>query len=154
MKKRGLMHIPFYYVFIAIVIALIFIFGYQQIIRLQNLNEQAKFIQFKTDFQSAVNNIYYKNPGSIIAYSLSSANKPLILPGDVKKICLKNLNAQVEVKANSKYFKAFTVNNLVAEQGNNLKLESNEYCNGIKNSQFSFILENKLINRETLVYIR
>ena len=48
MKKRGMLQEVFYYIFAAVLIALIFAFGYQQITRLQNLNEQAKFITFKT----------------------------------------------------------------------------------------------------------
>ena len=153
MKKRGMSQV-FYYIFMVIVISLIFLFGYQQIIRLQNLNEQAKFIQFKTDFQNSVNDIYYKNPGSTVTYSLVSANKPLILPKDVKKICLKNLNNKAEIKAESKYFINFTTDNLVPEQGGNLKLENNEYCANIINSKFSFTLENRIVNRGTLIYIK
>lgn len=155
MEKRGeVLQQPFFYILMIIVIALIFLFGYQQIARLQNLNEQAKFITFKDDFQSAVDNIYYKNPGSVITYSLTSSNKPLVLPKDVKKICFKNLNNQAEIKADSRYFKTFIIDNLVAEQGNNLKLEDDEYCSEIKNPQFSFILENKIVNQDTLIYIK
>ena len=153
MKKRGISQV-FYYIFMIIVISLIFLFGYQQIIRLQNLNEQAKFIQFKTDFQNAVNDVYYKNPGSTVTYSLTSANKPLILPKDVKKICFKNLNNKAEIKAESIFFKTFITDNLIPEQGGNLKLENNEYCANTINSKFSFTLENRIFNRETLIYIK
>lgn len=144
----------FYYIFAIVLISLILLFGYQQIIRLQNLNEQAKFITFKTELQNAVNNVYYKNSGSIITYSIDSANKPLILPKDAKKICFKKLGNNAEVSSDSKYFTSFIIDNLIPEQGNNFKLENNEYCLTLKNSRFSFTLENKIISRETLVYIK
>jgi hypothetical protein len=153
MEKRGISQV-FYYIFAVIVISLIFLFGYQQIIRLQGLNEKANFAVFKNDFQDAVKNIYYKNPGSIITYSINSANKPLILPKDVKKICFKKINNNSEVKADSKYFITFVVDNLIPEQGVNLKLENNEYCSKITDSKFSFTLENKVINQQTLIYIK
>ena len=144
----------FYYIFAIVLISFILLFGYQQIIRLQNLNEQAKFVQFKADFQGAVSNIYYKNPGSIINYAFNSANKPLILPKDAKKICFRKLNDKAEIVSDSKYFTSFIVDNLIPEQGNNLKLENDEYCSALKNSRFSFTLENRITNREVLVYIK
>ncbi|MEK6834987.1 MAG: hypothetical protein AABX61_01855 [Nanoarchaeota archaeon] len=154
MEKRGVLEQPFYYIFAIILISLIFIFGYQQIIRLQNLNEQAKFVTFKSDFQDAINNIYYKNQGSVITYSLDSQNKPLMLPKDVKKICFKKINNDAEVNAESKYSTNFIVNNLVPKEGFSFKIENNEYCAEIINSKFSFRLENKFINQGTIVEIR
>jgi hypothetical protein len=154
MKKRGMLSEPFYYIFVIIVIALIFVFGYQQLSKLQNLNEKAKFITFKTDLKNAVNNIYYKNPGSIAIYSSTSENKPLTMPKDTKKICFKKLNNVALVNSDSQYFTSFEINNLIPEEGTNLKIDSGEYCANIKNSRFSFTLENKVVNKEIKVYIK
>ena len=147
MKKKGMIQQIFYYIFAVVLIALIFAFGYQQITRLQNLNEQAKFITFKTDFQNAVNNIYYKNPGSTSVYSSNSANKPLTLPQDSKKVCVKKLNEKSsQVNSDSKYSTPFNIDNLVPE--------TQEKCFSLASSKFSFTLENKVVNREALVYIK
>ena len=147
MKKRGeLQQQVFYYILVAVLIALILFFGYQQITRLTNLNEQAKFVTFKNDFQNAVNNLYYKNPGSVITYSLTSQNKPLILPRGVKEVCFKKLNNEVKVKSDSEYFIEFNVENLIPKEDN--------YCIKAINSQLSFTLENKLVDGKTVIEIR
>ena len=116
MKKRGMLQQQvFYYILAAVMISLIFMFGYQQLVKLQNLNEQAKFVTFKNDFQNAIQNIYNKNPGSTLIYSDSSQNKPLILPKDAKKICFRNEKDKALVKSDSTYFTSFYIDNLFSE---------------------------------------
>ena len=143
MKKAQLMSQPFYYIFIVIVIALIFLFGFNIINNLIKLNENAKYVTFKTDFEQAVNDMYYKNPGSIINYTKNSNHKPLVLPKDVKEVCFIK-NGLTRVKASSLYFREFSVNNLVPEID----------CIKSQSNSLSFTLENKLINNEIKVVIR
>ena len=154
MKKRGILQQPFYYIFAIIVLTFIFLFGYQQITKLKSLEEQAKFITFKSDFGEAIENIYYKNPDSIIIYSQNSRNKPLTLPNDSAKIFFKKSNEQTLISSDSKYFISFYLDSIDLKEGTNLKLENNEYCAKLKNSQFSFTLENKIQDGKTIIEIR
>ena len=140
MKKAFLMAQPFYYIFAIILIALILFFGYNVINNLINLNEQGKFVTFKSDLTKTVNDIYYKNPGSIIQYSKTSTHKPLLLPRDVKEVCF---TSDGKVTAKSKYFQEFTVENLVPIVN----------CITTINNELSFILENKIINNKIKVEI-
>ncbi len=149
MKKRGMLQQQvFYYILGAVMISLIFFFGYQQIVKLTGLNEQANFIRFKTDFQDAVSDIYYKNPGSTAIYSLTSTNKPLLLSRDVKEVCFEKENNQFRVKADSEYFTSFIVENLVPRDN------QDGYCIKTANSRLSFTLENKVVNGKIFVEIR
>lgn len=146
MKKRGIATQIFYYIFAAILISFIFFFGYQQITRLMNLNEQASFVIFKSDLEKAVSNVYYKNPGSVVVYSSTSSNKPLILPKDVKEVCFTEINQKISVNSKSKYFTQFEIENLIAKEKN--------YCIKTINSKLPFTLENKIVNGKAVVEIR
>ena len=137
MKKAQLMSQPFYYIFIVIVIALVLIFGFNLINKLQNTQEKAKFIQFKTDFNQDINNVYLQNPGSRSSFSL-------LLPEDVKQVCFKTNNLITKISSSeSNYFQSFNVDNLV----------SNNHCIKIINNRLSFTLENKIVNQKTIVEI-
>ena len=138
MKKAELMSQPLYYVFVMIVIAMVLYFGFTVITKLGETKEKANFIQFKTDFQSSVSNIYSLNPGSKNSYSL-------LLPKDAKQVCFKKFADYSKISSDSKYFQSFDVNNLVSNQ--------NSYCIDIKNQKISFTLENKIFNGKTLVEI-
>jgi hypothetical protein len=152
--KRGQLNQVFIYILAILVIAFIFFFGYQQINNLLKLAEKTKFIEFQRDLEKAINNIYYKNPGSTIYYSKDSRNKPLILPKDASKICFKKFTNKAAVSSDSAFSKSFDVENLIPESGTNLKLEDGKYCQILKNSEFKFILENKIQNQETIVIIK
>ena len=149
MKKRGMLQQQvFYYILGAVMISLILFFGYQQIVKLTGFNEQANFVKFKTDFQDALNDIYYKNPGSTAIYSLTSTNKPLLLPRDVKEVCFEKENNNIRVKADSEYFTSFIVENLITKD-----IQA-KYCIKTVNSRLSFTLENKIVNGKTIIEIR
>ncbi len=130
---------PFYYIFIIIVIALILIFGYSTIKKLQETQERAKFIQFKSDLNNNINNVYLKNPSTKISFSL-------IVPKDAKQICFDKISQSTKVSSNSKYFNDFNNNNLVHDL-------NNPYCINVKNEKISFTLENKVINDKTFVSV-
>lgn len=140
MKKAQLMSQPFYYIFIIIVIALIFLFGFNVITKLQYTQEKSKSILFKTDFQQAVNNVYSQNPGTKLFFSLQ-------LPKDSKEICFQRFLTYSKVSSDSRYFQSFDVNNLVHNN------QENTFCIKTKNEKLSFNLENKIMNDKTVVEI-
>ena len=144
--KKGLMAEPFYYIFAMIVIALIFFLGFKFINNLQETQEQAKFVDFKLQFQKFVDEIYYKNEGTTIVYSKSSSNKPLLIPRDVKEICFQENSLGSNIYAESKYFKEFSIKNL--------KPKENNLCIKVLQGTLSFTLENKVFNQETIIEIR
>ena len=139
MKKAQLMAQPFYYIFVIIVIALIFLFGFNIINKLQETQERTKFTEFKIDFSSKVEYIYALNAGSRLTYTL-------ILPKDVKKVCftydLSNLKTKVEL--DSKYGNDFYVDKLII---------NNNYCIQAKNNKLDFALENKILDGKTIVQL-
>ena len=138
MKKAQLTAQPFYYIFIMIVIAMILVFGFRIINNLRETQEQTKFVQFKTDLQASVNSVYLKNPGTKISYSS-------LLPKDVKQVCFKDFTTYTEVSAKSEFFLTFQVDNLIPKFDN--------YCLQAKAGKLDFTLENKILNRETIVEI-
>jgi hypothetical protein len=88
--RKGVIDQVFIYIFAVIVIAFILYFGFTQIVNLKNLSEKSVYITFKNDFESAVNDVYYKNPNSVLEFSINSRNKPLELPKDVEKVCFND----------------------------------------------------------------
>jgi len=140
MKKAQLMAHPFYYIFVIIVIALIFLFGFNIIQKLHETQERTKFFNFKTDLTSSVNSIYNLNPGSRNTYTL-------LLPKDAKRVCFKNLNSNTEISSDSKYFFKFNVENLIPK---NTQPNAN-YCLQSINNKLTFALENKIINNKVMV---
>ena len=138
MKKAQLMAQPFYYIFVIIVIALIFIFGFRIINNLINLQEQSKFVQFKLDLENNVKYVYTLNPSSRVTYNL-------ILPKDVNEVCFKNFQEYSKVYSASRNFQNFDVNNLIPIQ--------DDYCIKTKDQKLSFTLENKIIDNKTRIII-
>jgi len=139
MKKRGMIDQTFIYIFVVIVIAFIFLFGFSMIKKLGGLNEQTVYLTFKTDFKENVDNLYYKNVGSVMAFSSSSRNKPLILPNGVDEACFE----EGKVILNSEY-SDFTVEKLTV---------ASNFCVDILNNQLPFVLENVFVNGETYIQI-
>ncbi len=139
MKKAQLMSQPFYYIFVVIVIALIFVFGFNIINNLIKAQEQSKFIQFKTDFNNIVDNVYSKSPGTKISSSL-------LLPKDAKKVCFNQFPDYTRVSSDSIYSISFTNNNLVHNK-------DNPYCINVKAQEVTFTLENKVISDKSIVEI-
>ena len=137
---------PFYYIFAMIVIALIFFLGFKFINNLQETQEQAKFVDFKLQFQKFVDEIYFKNEGTTIVYSKSSSNQPLLMPKDVKEVCFQENSIGTKIYAESNYFKEFNVKNL--------RPKENNLCLKVLDGSLSFTLENKVVNQETIVEIR
>jgi len=133
--KKGMSSQIFIYIFIVIVMAMVLLFGFKQIVNIQNLNEKSIYLEFKSDFKDTVSSVYYKNKGSVLVFSRDSRNKPLILPNDVEYVCFAN------GKVDALPYDSFTVDFLIG----NLCIKNN---NGL-----SFRLENVVINSETFAEI-
>lgn len=125
--KKGISSQIFVYIFAAIVMALILYFGFTQIAGLKDLSDKSTYIVFKNDFTEAVNDIYYKNKGSVMVFSLTSRNKPLILPNGIDNVCFEGDKVQ-----------------LTSADYNNFRVDylSGSGCINIVNDLFSFRLEN------------
>lgn len=139
MKKRGMVGQVFIYIFVVIVIAFIFLFGFNMIKKLNNLNEQTVYLTFKNDFKKNVDDLYYKNVGSVMVFSSSSRNKPLMLPKGIDEVCFE----EGKVKVDSEYAD-FNVEKLTVVS---------DFCVEILNNQLPFILENVFINGETYIQV-
>lgn len=140
MKKRGVIGQPFIYIFAIIVIALIFLFGFNMVKKLSDLNDRTVYLTFKNDFEKHIDNLYYKNEGSILVFDKFSRNKPLRLPGGVEQVCFE----EGLVKLNSVSYKDFNVNHLTVD---------NNFCINVEGNMLSFKLENIVINEETYVKV-
>ena len=138
MKKAELMSQPLYYIFIIIVIALILYFGFNLIGKLKDTQEKAVWIQFKTDFGSAVENVYSKNPGTRIS-------NDLLVPKDSTKVCFQEFTDNDKVYSDSLFSTSFNVNNLIHDE--------NPYCINVKSQRIEFTLENTVLNNEKVVII-
>lgn len=143
MQKRGVSDQLFIYIFIVIVIGLVFLFGLKQINNVRELNDKATYLEFKSDFVKAVEEVYNKNKGTIVTYSSKSSNKPLALPNGVKRISFEITNGKVKVIPSDSSYESFMVENLRT----NLNYLENK--NGI-----SFVLENDIIDGETVVLLK
>ncbi len=169
MNKKGITQQVFIYIFVAFVIGIVFIFGFKILKDLNETKRIAIYQDFKINLKNDVENIFYKSPGSIIEFSSRSSRKPLILPEDVIKVCVKDKNRNLDnsevskLKQDEKFtvenldkniilfggnYNAFDINNL------NLKPEKNPLCFRIVNGRFSFILESKFEGDENFVEIR
>jgi len=135
--KKGVSSQIFIYIFIVIVMAMVLLFGFKQIVNIQNLNEKAVYVEFKSDFKDAVNDVYYKNKGSVIVFSEDSRNKPLRLPNDVEQVCFTNNNVEILPYDDFNVDFLMTVGNFCIQDNNGL----------------SFKLENVVVNQETFVEI-
>lgn len=143
MQKRGISEQPFVYILIIIVIGFVFIFGIKQINNVRELNDKATYLEFKSDFTKAVEEVYNKNKGTIVTYSIKSSNKPLLLPKDIKRISFEMLNGKVKVVPSDISYESFSVEHLRA---NSAYLENKK---GI-----SFVLENSIESGETVVLLQ
>ncbi len=143
MQKRGVSDQLFIYIFIVVVIGLVFLFGLKQINNVRELNDKATYLEFKSDFVKAAENVYSKNKGTVVTYSSKSSNKPLALPKRVKRISFETINGKVKVIPSDNSYESFTVEHL---RTNLLSLEN-------KNS-ISFVLENDISEGETVVLLK
>ena len=137
MKKKGIIGQPFIYIFMVIVIAFIFLFGFRMISNLGDLNEKTIYLTFKSDFGKSVDSLYYKNAGSVLFFDKDSRNKPLRLPKDVEEVCFVE-NSKVKLPP----WDSFDVDNLTGSG-----------CIEVVDNQLSFKLENVVINGETFVQL-
>jgi len=143
MQKRGVSDQLFIYIFIAIVVGLVFLFGLKQINNVKELNDKAVYLEFKSDFVKAVEEVYNKNKGTIVTYSGKSSNKPLTLPNEVRRLSFEITNGKINVIPSESSYKSFSVENLRT----NLNYLENK--NGV-----SFVLENDIIDGETVVLLK
>src|SRR3989344_6841785 len=142
MKKRGILDLPFVYIFMIIVIAFILLFGLNMIFKLNELKEKTIYLTFKTDLEREVEKMYDMNKGSITTYSFESKNKPLKVPKEIKEICIDGSNVILD---NIKY-EDFEIENL-RSYDNGL----NVICVDTKNGYFQFRLENDVIDNDIYV---
>ena len=167
MEKKGVINQVFIYIFVAIVIALVMFFGYNQIRKILLVNEKAKYIDFKFNLEKAAESVFYKSPGSLIEYSKGSSKKPMILPKSIKKICFKDKDKEMDVneinklKEDEKNILKRIDKNVVplpleydAFDVKGLKPNINPLCFTVINEKISFILESKFENDENYVEIR
>ena len=144
MKKRGILDLPFVYIFMIIVIAFILLFGLNMIFKLNELKEKTIYLTFKTDLEREVEKMYDMNKGSVTTYKFNSKNKPLKVPKEIKEICIDGSNVILD---NIKY-EDFEIENL-RSYDNGL----NEICVDTKNGYFQFRLENDVIDNDIYVLI-
>tara|TARA_Y100000034_G_scaffold134844_1_gene204505 strand:- start:940 stop:1377 length:438 start_codon:yes stop_codon:yes gene_type:complete len=128
--RKGIASQIFIYIFVAIVIALIIFFGFKQVVNIKNLQEKSNYVVFKSEFENAVDDLYYKNPGSMIFFSSTSRNKPLVLPKGVDQVCFDTLG---NVNLNSFEYATFNVEHL----------RGGEECIDVVRGGLSFKLENQ-----------
>ncbi|MCD4666808.1 hypothetical protein K8R47_03290 [archaeon] len=140
--KKGVIMQPIAYVFMIIVIAMILLFGTKIITDLENTKQQGIYVQFKTDFQSAISNVYTKNLDTTMIYSQTSSHKPLQVPKSVQNVCFRDGN-RLDFDPPGK-FNGFPTEHLSY---------TNEHSNCIivRNNKFSFKLVNEIENGETVV---
>lgn len=79
-KKSQILSLPIIYIFIALVSALILIFGSQQIIRIKELSEKTQIQKELFNLQQQVNRIYHLSKGS-------SQQLTLYFPPYITDIC-------------------------------------------------------------------
>ncbi|MBU2634488.1 MAG: hypothetical protein KJ674_04555 [Nanoarchaeota archaeon] len=144
MKKRGVMNLPFVYIFMIIVIAFVLLFGFRMIVKLNDLKEKTVYLTFEEDFKKEVEKMYNNNKGSMTTYSLGSRNKPLYVPKDVNEICING----VRVTPDDFKYESFEVENL---RGYNNGIT--EVCIDTKNGLFNFKLKNDVIGNEVYVLL-
>ena len=144
MKKRGILDLPFVYIFMIIVIAFILLFGLNMIFKLNELKEKTVYLTFKTDLDKEVEKMYNMNEGSVTTYSFNSKNKPLQMPKEIKEICV---NGDRIILNNLKY-EDFEIENL---RGYNEDFM--EVCIDTKNGYFQFKLENDVDNNNVYVLL-
>ena len=138
--RKGIVSQVFIYIFVVIVMAMIIFFGFKQIVNLDNLQEKSNYVTFKTDFENAVDDIYYKNPGSKMVFSMSSRNKPLDLPKNVEQVCFNG--EEVSFKPD-KIYSNFNVEHLSSLGGNS--------CFDVIDGRLSFELVNRAEGEVTYV---
>ncbi|MBS3155741.1 hypothetical protein J4413_00710 [Candidatus Woesearchaeota archaeon] len=143
MQKRGVSSQVFIYIFVIIVVGLVFLFGFQQINKLNRLNEQAVYVEFQSEFRQSIENVYNKNEGTVMTFSSFSSNKPLRLPSSIKSISFEEKNGEINVIPSDVKYNRFTVDKLKTTV-------SNIRTNG----EISFVLENNIIDGETKVILK
>ena len=87
--RKGIASQVFIYIFAVIVMAMILYFGFTQIVNIKGLTDKSVYITFREDFKDAVNDVYYKNKGSVMVFSQESRNKPLELPNGINQVCFQ-----------------------------------------------------------------
>ena len=141
--KKGQLDQPFLYIFAIVVIAFILLFGLKYIGKTEELAEKAAYTQFKADFQDATFRVYNKNPGTLLTFSPASTNKPLKLPAAIKDVCFQVAGSKTKIILNHPEYPDFSIQYLQSSRNN--------LCIPALNHQLSFTLENKLVNKETIV---
>ncbi|MBS3134482.1 hypothetical protein J4214_04600 [Candidatus Woesearchaeota archaeon] len=168
MGKKGMVSQVFTYMLIIIVIGFVFVFGFNMIKKTAETAEKAKYASFRLDLENFVENIFSKSPGSLVEYSSKSRNKkPLILPKNVKKVCIKNTKIALDYNELNKLNKddRFNVENinrniiLLPGKWNafdivGLKPEINPLCFDVIDEKMSFALESMFEDDENFVEIK
>jgi hypothetical protein len=136
--KKGIASQVFIYIFAVIVMAMILYFGFTQIVNLKGLTDKSVYITFREDFRDAVNEVYYKNKGSILVFSDESRNKPLELPKGLNSVCFE----ESKVILNPPDYDSFIVEFLKGDG-----------CINVIKGRLSFKLENVVIEQDIYVMV-
>jgi hypothetical protein len=169
-RQAQLMSQPFFYIFAVIVIALIFIFGFNYIEKILKLGCEVEVIDFNNDIQSKINEISSLSFGS--SYECSLVTHPgqtesrceLVLPSNIKGICfvdttkisiyesikfadIKKIVELLGVNSNKNLFYSLTDVSCDIQPAKINKIKMNEpVCLDLKNNKF--IIENSGITVE------
>ena len=136
--RKGIASQVFIYIFAVIVMVMILYFGFTQIVNIKGLTDKSVYITFREDFKDAVNDVYYKNKGSVMVFSQESRNKPLELPNGINQVCFEDS----EVTFNPPDYDSFTVEFM---KGNG--------CFDAVNGMLSFKLENVVEDQDNYVRV-
>ncbi|MEK6932350.1 MAG: hypothetical protein AABW56_00985 [Nanoarchaeota archaeon] len=137
MNKAQITAQPLYYIFIIIVVALVLLFGFNMIRNLLETQEKSTFIQFKTDIESAIDNVYNANPGTKLTYLF-------LVPKDTSEVCFEKVSEGTRVRADSIYSQSFLNEKLTHNK-------ANPYCVRVVNKKINVIMENKIIDSKSIV---
>lgn len=144
MKKRGILSLPFVYIFMIIVIAFILLFGFNIIGKLNKFKEKTIYLTFEEDLRKEAENMYNMNKGSLATYSFNSKNKPLQVPKEIKEVCVDNN----KIILNNINYEDFEIENLRSYDNG-----FNELCVDTKNRFFQFRLKNDVIDNNVYVLL-
>lgn len=86
-KKAVVMGQVFIYIVAAIVFAVVLIFGYRAISGFLEKGEQVGFVTFKTDLESAIQEVY-SDYGKVVVYN---ERNPFSVPGKYERVCFIDL---------------------------------------------------------------
>ena len=130
----------FTYITIALLIGFVLYFGFNMVGKFKDFSDKGELKNFESNVNKEVSRVYGLDVGSTIEYSTLSKYRPLSPPNNILRICVEE--SKVIMK-----FKDRTESTFIIPE-----LRGNECFNLV--GGFSFVLENKILSRETIVEIK